>query len=222
MDFVENVGRRSQVRGDNGSFINVGIFSVNGFEKDALYRNLGNGKFFDVAYLEGCDRIEDARGLGFLDANGDGGVDVVLNNYLMPAKLLINHPPSEHHWMRLWLEGARPNPSAIGARVEAHHGAMVAHRQLSTTAGYLSGQSLYQHFGLGVDKFVDRLVIHWPSGRVEEIGDLPADAFYKVKEGEGKATLVFPRRENVIPSPAAAAAATPAATAATATAKTSE
>src|SRR4029450_12019124 len=100
MDFVENVGRRSKVDGDNGDFINVGIFSLNGYERDALFQNLGNGKFFDVGYSAGADRIEDGRGLAFLDADGDGDLEILLANYLQPARLLINHAPRENHWLR--------------------------------------------------------------------------------------------------------------------------
>ncbi len=191
MDFVENVGRRSKAAGDNGDFIHVGIFSLNGYERNALYKNCGNGKLFDTGYLEGADRIEDGRGLGFLDADQDGDLDILLANYRQPARLLINHPQAETHWIRLMLKGTRSVKSAIGARVEIQHGVQKQVREVSSTAGYLSGQSLYLHFGLGLDGAVDRLVVHWPSGGVEELKDLPGDCFYRVVEGEGEATPVF-------------------------------
>src|SRR5688572_4563292 len=138
MDFVQNVGRRSKVGGDNGDFINVGIFSLNGRERKALYKNVGNGRFIDVAYLEGCDLIEDGRGLGTLDVDADGDVDLILNNYLQPARLLINHAPRENHWVRLKLEGTRSNRYAVGARIEVHHGPRTEVREITTFAGYLS------------------------------------------------------------------------------------
>jgi hypothetical protein len=202
MDFVENVGRRSKLSGDNGDFINVGIFSVNGFEKKALFHNLGNGRFADVAYVSGCDRIEDGRGLGVLDADGDGDLDLIMNNYLQPARLLINNAPAENHWLRFKLEGTRSNRSAVGARVVVRHGMEKEYREISTTAGYVSGQSLYVHFGLGLDSTADRVEIHWPSGRVDELWSLPADRFYKVVEGEGKALPIWrePRRSAVTPA----------------------
>ena len=191
MDFVENVGRRSKVEGgDSGEFINVGIFSLNGRERKALFRNLGNERFVDVSYLEGCDLLEDGRGLGYLDADLDGDLDLILNNYLMPAKLLINRPPAENHWLRLKLRGTRSNRSAIGARVVLQHGTRKQTREVTTCSGYLSSQSPYLHFGVGLEDTVDRLVVYWPSGLVEELPDLPANAFYEVVEGEGKATLI--------------------------------
>jgi hypothetical protein len=203
MDFVENVGRRSKVEdGDNGEFINVGIFSLNGRERKALFRNLGNDKFVDVSYIEGCDLLEDGRGLGSLDADLDGDLDLILNNYLMPARLLINSPPAENHWLRLKLRGTDSNRPAIGARVLIQHGTRKQTREVTTCSGYLSSQSPYLHFGLGLEDTVDRLVIHWPSGRMEEVADLPANGFYEISEGQGKAIPI--RR------PGQPAAATPA------------
>src|SRR5437867_8205996 len=187
MDFVENVGRRSKIAGDNGDFINVGIFSVNGYEKKVLFRNLGNGRFAEVAYIWGCDRTEDGRGLGILDVDGDGALDLVMNNYLQPARLLMNHAPPENHWLRFKLEGTRSNRSAVGARVAVYHGTEKEFREVSTTAGYLSGQSLYLHFGLGLDSTADRVEVRWPSGKVDELRNLPADRFYDIVEGEGRA-----------------------------------
>lgn len=191
MDFVENVGRRSQVAGDNGDFINVGIYSLNGYERNALYENRGNGTFFDVGYLEGSDRIEDGRGLGALDVDLDGDIDLVTANYAVPARLLVNHASSDAHWLRLHLQGTRSVRSAIGARVEIRHGVKRQFREVTTTAGYLSGQSPYLHFGLADDAIVDRLIIHWPSGLVEELREVTANGFYRIVEGSGKTVPVF-------------------------------
>jgi hypothetical protein len=203
MDFVENVGRRSQAAGDTGDFIHVGVFSLNGYERDALYRNLGNGRFADVAYLEGADRIEDGRGLTALDVEGDGDLDLLVANYAQPARLLVNHAPPENHWLRLRLRGTRSNRGGVGARAVIRHGARVQTREVSTTAGYLSGQSAYLHFGLGLDRSADVLTIHWPSGAVDEVRELAADRFYEVTEGSGTAVPVFPAREAGEVSPAA-------------------
>jgi len=109
----------------------------------------------------------------------------------VPARLLVNHAPQDAHWLRLHLQGTRSARSAVGARVEIRHGVKRQFREVATTAGYLSGQSLYLHFGLGPDAVVDRMIIHWPSGLVEELRDVPADRFLRVIEGSGKAAPVM-------------------------------
>jgi hypothetical protein len=42
-----------------------------------------------------------------------------------------------------------------------------------------------QHFGLGRSTQAERLEIRWPSGRVETIQNVPANAIVTVTEGEG-------------------------------------
>lgn len=187
MDFIENVGRRSEVAGDNGNFINVGIFSLNGYERNALYKNRGNGRFFDVGYLERADRVEDGRGVGTLDFDLDGDLDLVTANYEVPARLLVNHAEPGRNWMRLHLVGTRSARYAAGARVEIRHGVRRQFREVATSAAYLSGQSPYLHFGLGGDALADRLIVYWPSGLVEELRDVPAGEFYRIVEGSGRA-----------------------------------
>ena len=64
MDLViENVGRRSETWGNEGDPTDVGDASLNGYERNALYWNRGNGRFDEVAYLVHADRIEDGRGV---------------------------------------------------------------------------------------------------------------------------------------------------------------
>ena len=64
-------------------------------------------------------------------------------------------------------------------------------REVSTTAGYLSGQSLALHFGLGLDAGVDRVVVHWPSGQIQNFGDLAGNRAYHLLEGGAAPNLVL-------------------------------
>jgi hypothetical protein len=58
---------------------------------------------------------------------------------------------------------------------------------------YLSSNDQRLHFGLGSERLIKRVQVHWPSGLVEEIKDLPADAIYTLVEGQGaKGTVKLP------------------------------
>jgi hypothetical protein len=141
--------------------------------------------------VSGCDRIEDGRGLGILDIDLDGDLDFVMNNYMQQARLLVNHAPVENHWVRLRLEGTKSNRSAVGARVVLYHGAKMQIREVTTTAGYLSGQSLSLHLGLGLDSEIDRMMVHWPCGLSEEFKNLPTNGSYTIVEGVQGPRLVI-------------------------------
>jgi hypothetical protein len=52
-------------------------------------------------------------------------------------------------------------------------------------SSYLSQSELPVTFGVGQHKIVDRAVIEWPSGRVEEFKTLAAGRAYIATEGKG-------------------------------------
>ena len=49
-------------------------------------------------------------------------------------------------------------------------------------SGYLSQNDGRLHFGLGPATSVDKLVVHWPSGKVQTLEKLAADRVVTVEE----------------------------------------
>jgi hypothetical protein len=176
----DGVGRRSDVR--HGQFLNIGQHSLNGYERNCLFRNNGDGTFVDVAFVNAADRVEDGRGLSLFDYDRDGQTDVLLRNYRQPAQLLRNRG-GRGHWVALALVGTRSNRDAVGARVRLHTAAGWQTREVHAGSGYLSGQSLVQHFGLGAATRADAVTIDWPSGVRTTLGELAADRRYVIVEG---------------------------------------
>ncbi len=178
---LEGVGRRLGANKAN-FFVDIGSNSLNGRERNVLYRNDGNETFTEVGWVNGADRIEDGRGFALLDADRDGSIDMVLRNYKAPAGMLQNRG-DDRHWISFELEGTTSNRDAVGARLRARTGEDWQTRVVATGSGYLSGNSLRQHFGLGAASKIDELVIEWPSGERSVMHDLAADRLYKIREG---------------------------------------
>lgn len=154
--------------------MNVGTESLNGYERNLLYRNLGGGRFADHAYVAGADRIEDARGVVACDVDEDGKLDILIQNFERDTLLLSNRGAAGH-WLQLRLRGTRSNRDAVGARVVIAAGEARQTREVGTTSGYVSGQSLLLHFGLGGAERVDRIEVFWPSGARTVIEGAAAD-----------------------------------------------
>ena len=110
MDMFEGVGRRLDQRA--GSFLNLGQHSLNGRERNCLFRNDGDGTFVDVGFVNGADRVEDGRGLSIFDYDRDGRLDLLVRNYRQPAELLHNVGPARH-WIEVKLVGVRSNRDAV-------------------------------------------------------------------------------------------------------------
>ena len=162
MDMLEGVGRRS---GTN-KLLEVGTHSLNGYERNGLFRNNGDGTFTDVGWLQGADRVEDGRGVAIFDFDNDGRLDIALRNYGQPAGLLHN-TGSTRHWISFELVGTQSNRDAVGARIRLRVGEAWQTRVVTTGSGYLSGSSLRQHFGLGDAKTVDEVEIDLHGGHVQ-------------------------------------------------------
>jgi len=167
----------------------LGSNSLNGNERDTLFRNNGDGTFTDVAYVNNADRVEDGRGVVIFDYDQDGRPDIALRNYNQPAQLLHN-VGSEGHWLELKLIGTRSNGDAIGAHVTLMSSGLRQMREVHAGSGYLSGSSLIQHFGLGPRTHIDSLTVRWPSGAQTTLTDLFADEQLVLREDEQRAVPV--------------------------------
>jgi hypothetical protein len=179
MDVLAGVGRRS----GNDKLLDLGQNTLNGYERNGLFRNNGDGTFTDVGWLNAADRDEDGRGLAILDIDRDGRLDIVMRNYRQPAVLLRNIGAGGNFAM-FKLEGSASNRDAVGARIRLRTGDQWQTRVVTLGSGYLSGSSLRQHFGLGEATKIDQVDIEWPSGRTSRLGPLDANQTYRVVEQE--------------------------------------
>jgi hypothetical protein len=109
------------------------------------------------------------RGSAFADIDGDGDLDVVLNQIGGRPLLLRNDQALGHHWIRLKLVGTRSNHDAIGAWIQTRVGDHVLARQVMPTRSYLSQSELPVTIGLGTARKVDSVEITWPSGTRQRI-----------------------------------------------------
>lgn len=152
-----------------------------------LFLNEGNGKFRDVAAEVGGGfaRPRVGRGLSYGDFDRDGDLDILLTTNNGPAFLFRNQQLAGNHSVRLELKGTKSNREAIGACVQIFAGDLQQSRMVRGGSSYLSQSELPVTLGLGKRDKVDRLVIGWPSGRVEEYKNLPAQNAYKCLEGKG-------------------------------------
>lgn len=183
MEFIEGVGLTSKYDGEYVSWVKVGDRSLNGNEHNELLRNLGGEtpEFEPAGYVARVDRIEDTRGVGVIDIDLDGDLDLVTQGVEKPCVLLVNQG-APGNYLQVRLRGTQSNRDAIGARIEARIGSRLVMREVTTTGGYISGRSLMCHFGLGSATQVDELNVHWPSGAKTKMTDLPVNQFMLIDE----------------------------------------
>lgn len=123
----------------------------------------------DVARPTGSDCVKDSRGVAVADFDGDGRLDMVINNNNETPMLYLNNLKSSGNAVELKLVGTRSNRDAIGARVRLTAGGKTMTRQVEAGSGYASESMLPVHFGLGGADRVEAVEISWPSGLVQRI-----------------------------------------------------
>ena len=83
------------------------------------------------------------------------------------------------------LRGTRSNRDGIGARVELTAGGRTQIREGQRGNSYLSSNDPRAHFGLGSLETVEKLLVRWPSGAVQEVAVDAVDRILEVVEPEG-------------------------------------
>jgi hypothetical protein len=156
-------------------------------QRKVVYRNTGT-RFEDVTSRLGppVTTPKAGRGTAFGDLDGNGTIDVAVNNIHDTPDLFLTEVPAGNHWLVVRLVGTRSNRSAIGARVRATAGGRAQIREVQGGGSYLSQNDLRVHFGLGAASVVDSIEVRWPNGLEETWTGVTADRLLTLREGEGK------------------------------------
>lgn len=155
-----------------------------------LFWNGGRGQFVELTEVAGSDFAEPvvARAVASADWDRDGDPDLLITVNGGPPKLLRNDLPHDGRtWVRLRLEGRRPNPEAIGASVTVHAGARALRRTVRTGGSYLAQSETNPVLvGLGGAEVADSVLVRWPaSGETTRAGPFEAGRTHRVVEGAG-------------------------------------
>jgi len=166
-------------------------------QRPLLFRNQGQGTFEAVppATGSGLAEVLSARGAAFGDIDGDGKIDVVMNNLDAPPTVLRNVTSNSNHWLTIALDGGpKSGRQAIGAFVLLRAGGLLQRGDVVGGGSFASQSDFRLHFGLGRATKVDSLEIRWPSGYRERFAVSAVDRILRLQEGLG--TPATPAPEN--------------------------
>jgi len=157
-------------------------------QRPLLYRNVAGKSFEMVPAATGSAlaSVYAARGAAFGDIDGDGKIDVVLNNLDAAPAILRNVTASTGSWLALELAGGpQSGRHAIGAVVLLRAGGVLQRGDVVGGGSYGSHSGFRLHFGLGRAARVDSLEVRWPSGRREQFEIPSLNRVHKLQEGGG-------------------------------------
>jgi hypothetical protein len=122
-----------------------------------------------------------SRSVVAFDMDQDGDLDLAVNNFGQPPRLLENVQRTSNTALRIRLRGSGANTRAVGAELEIRTGKTVQRRQITAGLGYLGQDDEVVHVGLGRSKVAD-VVVTWPDGKTSEHRKLGAGAVHVLSQ----------------------------------------
>ncbi len=160
-------------------------------------RNQGGLRFEDVTPSWGTHQPGVHHALALADLDGDGDLDLVVNNLGSAAGIYRNETAAARVAVRLL--GQRPNTQGVGAKVSLLDGAVPRQTQEVISGGrYLSGSEPLLVFAAGNATGRMTLEVTWRSAKRSVVTNVVANRIYELDE----ATAVPGPKSKVQPAPA--------------------
>ncbi len=137
-----------------------------------MFKNTGDISFEDVSnqWMESKDSF--SNGAAYADLDGDGDLDIIVNNINTAAFILENHTDKKAiDYIRIQLKDAPKNKTAIGAKVTLWQQGISQTQYQSVVKGYLSSVEPTIYFGINTSP-IDSLEVIWPDGKVYTAKDI--------------------------------------------------
>lgn len=153
------------------------------------FQNRRDCTFAEVTEKWGLNNPGVHQGMATADFDGDGGLDLVVNNLNGPALLYRNNCGAGRVAVRL--KGLAPNTQGIGAKVTLLNGAVTNQTTEITCGGrYQSGCDTEAMFATGAVAAGMAIEVRWRSGARSIISDVQRNRLYEIEERAARPAAV--------------------------------
>lgn len=146
----------------------------------------GDLQFKNQAEALGLGEKTFSNGSVYADLDGDGDLDLVLNNVNQKCSIYKNN--STNSFLKINFKGNAKNTFGIGAKVIIKAGNKRWVKENYTNRGFQSSIEPSLIFGLGSLKDVDELEIIWPNGKAEFIKNIVTNKTITLEQKNANAT----------------------------------
>ncbi|MEZ0485203.1 FG-GAP-like repeat-containing protein [Fibrella aquatica] len=133
------------------------------------FRNTSDLTYNDVSTAWGLDELSYANGAAYADFDGDGDLDLVVNNIDQEASLFQNNCRTQlkTNYLHLSFKGSAANQTGIGATVTVWTGNQQQVFEHYPVRGYLSSMGTGILIGMAQTPMADSIRVVWPGGLTE-------------------------------------------------------
>ena len=152
-------------------------------QTNRVFHHSGHLKMEERGKDWGLNASSVSFGSALSDLDGDGALDVVVNNF-DSAPFLYRNGEASANRIAVSLVGSKSNRFGLGATVQVRlkDSSEIFTRYLTSARGFMSSPDPVLHFGLGDHDKVKQLTVRWPSGHEQTFEDLKANRHYVINE----------------------------------------
>lgn len=140
-----------------------------------VFRNNSKLRFNRVNKAWGMEYKGFSNGVAYADLDGDGDLEIILNNIDDEAVIFKNRNPNNHNYLKIAFQGPEKNTMGLGTRAYVSVDTLEQFQELTLSRGFQSSVPPELHFGLGTLEQVAEVRIQWPDGRIEIKKDVPVN-----------------------------------------------
>jgi hypothetical protein len=135
-----------------------------------------------------------SNGAAYGDLDGDGDLDLVINNVNMDAFVYRNMTSEKlhHHYLKIKLNGISPNTFGFGAKVNIFSKGKQQLLEQMPTRGFQSSVEPVLNFGLDTVVAVDSILVQWPNEKMQVLKNIKADITLTVNEKDAVEKIKLP------------------------------
>lgn len=171
--------------------------------KNKVFRNMGDLHFEDVGDKWGFTQTTFSNGAAYGDLDGDGDLDLVINNLNQPASIYRNNSNNIglNNYISFRLQGIDGNTFAIGAKIKVFANNQIFTREIVPSRGFQSSMDYKAIIGLGKINKIDSVQVIWPNRAIENYADCKINNTNIIKQAHLKKEILNTINNKTIPTP---------------------